>query len=220
LGKWASPPASRKRDAHGNRRQTLRLAPESEFHAAASLLAGSGEREPSARSKWFERDPDFDWADGGAGLRDAGKSLKLWSVLFSASGRRQPSSQRPDPGVAKQSRILYSNDRILSSLQGQTLTTHRTIPAFCNTSEVMELPVAGAGRRAVELSACAELRVAQPKRAPLVRDTLRGFCLRVVDSHRANERHFLNSTKERSGLLRHGTKSTTGRQFGSHSQLH
>ena len=106
----------------------------------------------SITCKWFERNPDFDWSDGCAGLRNAGKPLKLWRVPLSTSGRGQPASQQPDPGIAKQGGIVYSNDRVLSRLEHQTLTTHPPFRALLsNAGEVMDLAIAGAGRRAIEL---------------------------------------------------------------------
>ena len=106
----------------------------------------------SITCKWLERNPDFNRSDGCAGLRDAGESLKFWRVLFSTSRRGQPASQQPDPGVAKQGRIVYSNDRVLSRHEGQTLTTNHTFRAFLsNAGEVMDLAIASAGRRTVEL---------------------------------------------------------------------
>jgi hypothetical protein len=44
------------------------------------------------------------------------------------------------------------DDRILSRLKGQALTTNHTIGAFiCDTGEVVDFVIASAGRRAIEL---------------------------------------------------------------------
>lgn len=56
--------------------------------------------------KRLERNPDFDWSDWAADLRDAGKSLELLRVLLSPSRCRQPALQQPGPSLAKQSCIL------------------------------------------------------------------------------------------------------------------
>jgi hypothetical protein len=44
------------------------------------------------------------------------------------------------------------NDRILSRLKGQALTTNHTFRAFiCDTGEVVDFAIASARRRALEL---------------------------------------------------------------------
>ena len=61
-------------------------------------------------------------------------------------------AQQPGPGVAEQGCVVDMNDRILSGLKGQALTTNHTIRAFiCDTGEVVDFAIASARRRAIEL---------------------------------------------------------------------
>ena len=70
------------------------------------------------------------------------------------------------------------NDRIFSRLKGQALTTNHTIRTFiCDTGEVVNFAIAGARRRAIELRAALNRGMGEAKRAPLLRDALRGFGL-------------------------------------------
>ena len=61
-------------------------------------------------------------------------------------------AQQPGPGVAKQGWIVYQNDGIFSGLKSQMFPTNHAFRAFlCDAGEVVDLAVASARRRAVEV---------------------------------------------------------------------
>lgn len=87
-------------------------------------------------------------------------------------------AQHPGPGVAEQSCVVDMNDRILSRLKAQALTINHTIRTFMyDTGEVVDFAIVSARRRAIELCAALKRGMGQTKRAPLLRDALRGFIL-------------------------------------------
>ena len=60
-------------------------------------------------------------------------------------------AQQPDPGIAKQGSIVYTNEHILSRLEGQAFPTGHNLRAFLwEAGKVMNLVIASAGRRTVE----------------------------------------------------------------------